>query len=73
MTPHYTPEYLIGAAVCIVVGVTSYQVGYAHAQEIYQQNTKYRCHEEVVYKWTGSYWDKLGQPCKTEAQMKGMT
>ena len=73
MTPDYTPGYMIGLAACIVVGVTSYQFGYGHAQEIYQQNTKYRCHEEVVYKWTGSYWDKLGQPCKTEAQMKGMT
>ncbi len=73
MTPHYTPEYLIGVAACILVGVTSYQVGYTHAQETYQVSTKFKCHEEVVYKWTGSYWYKLGESCKTEAQMKGMT
>lgn len=57
----------------IIFGLVGYEIGYGSAKEKYQLSTKFICHEEVVYKWTGSYWHKLGDPCKTEAQMKGMT
>jgi hypothetical protein len=73
MTTSNDMSYYIGLLSCFVVGMVAYNVGYLHAQERYQVTTKFLCHEEVVYKWTGSYWYKLGESCKTEAQMKGMT
>jgi hypothetical protein len=63
-------HYYIGLVCCFVFGATGYNVGYMSAQETYQVTTKYRCHNEVVYRWTGGYWDKLGQACKTDEQMK---
>jgi hypothetical protein len=73
MTLSSTPEYAINLVAFFIIAVSAYNVGYLHAQDKHQTTTKFLCHEEVVYKWTGSYWDKLGQSCKTEAQMKGMT
>jgi hypothetical protein len=63
-------RYYIWLVCCFIVALVSYDFGYMNAQEKYQTNTKYRCYEEVVYKWTGAYWDKMGTACKTDAQMK---
>lgn len=48
----------------------SYDFGYMAARETYQVSTKFRCHQEIVYRWTGAYWEKLSQPCKTDEQMQ---
>ncbi len=66
-------EYIAVLLTAIVVGVSCYNIGYDLALKDHVQPTKYRCHEEVVYRWTGSYWDKMGQACKTDKQLQGTT
>lgn len=67
----HTQYYLYLWLVALIVGVSCYNVGYDFASKDYARPTEYRCHEEVVYKWTGSYWYKLDQSCKTDKQIQG--
>jgi len=72
MTTSNDMSYYICLLSCFVVGMTAYNIGYLFAQDKYEITTKFICREEIVYKWTGSYWYKLDQSCKTDEQMKGM-
>ena len=54
-------------------GWTGYELGYEHARDRYRETIKYRCHDEVVYRWSGGYWEKIDKSCKSEEQMKGLT
>lgn len=66
-------KYYIALIMCFVICLVAYDIGYLNAQEKYQTNIKYRCHDEIVYKWTSGYWEKLNQACKSEIQLKETT
>ena len=55
---------------CVFIAYGSYSLGYMDGRDDYQVKINYRCHDEVVYRWTGNYWDNMKQPCKTDDQIK---
>lgn len=70
MTDFNYIKFWLWLMVVIPIGYTTYDFGYMTAQEKHQVSPKFRCHQEVVYRWTGGYWEKLGLACKTDEQMK---
>jgi len=58
------------AVYTVMVAWAFYDLGFNDAKWQYSQPSKYRCHESVVYRSTGGYWEKSGQTCKPLEDIK---